>query len=96
VHQILQKIFFYSFPFWDNYGDDLVAMPIVLRLFTLDQHLFWQKQTTIWKLFVFTLFFALFFEEFLPKINTAYTCDRWDYVAYCVGFCIFILDFKKQ
>ena len=69
IHQVLQKILHVSIPILDNYGDDFFAMPFILTIFSIEQRYIWRRinrSLDKFEIFAFTLFFALFFEEFLP------------------------------
>ena len=41
-------------------------------------------------------FFALFFEEFLPKYHNGFTKDYWDYLAYALGSILFYYSNRKE
>lgn len=95
-HQVLQKVFLVEIPFIDAYLDDFLAMPFILSLFLIEQY-FWQRRTTkltTFEVVIFTLIFAIFFEEVVPKFNTNYTKDYWDYAVYSLGSLMFLL-FQK-
>lgn len=88
IHQILQKIFHVSIPILDNYGDDFFAMPFMLTIFSVEQRYIWRsinRPLSAFEIFVFTLAFALFFEELLPQYHQGFTKDYWDYLAYSLG-----------
>ena len=91
LHQLLQKVFLIHIPFIDAYLDDFLAMPFMLFLFLIEQY-FWQRRTnklTAFEILIFTLIFAVFFEEIVPIFNANYTKDYWDYAAYGLGSLVF-------
>ena len=94
IHQAIEKVFLLKIPFLDNYGDDFLALPIVLTIFSFEQHHLWkriQRPLTVVEITVFTIAFAVFFEEILPNFNQNYTKDYWDYLAYGLGSLLFFL-----
>ncbi|MGB0861591.1 MAG: hypothetical protein ACPGXZ_01685 [Saprospiraceae bacterium] len=99
IHQVLQKIFEISIPLFDNYGDDFVGMPIILTIFLVEQRFIWKRVQTNLSLFqvvVFTILFAVFFENILPLFNHNYTADYWDYLAYGLGSWFFFITINKS
>lgn len=99
IHQILQKLMFINIPLWDNYGDDFFAMPFMLSLFSYEQRYVWkllQRSLTGFEIVVFTLIFAIFFEEILPMFNDGFTKDYWDYLAYGLGSLVYYLWEKRS
>lgn len=99
IHQVLQKGFGFSMPFFDNYGDDLVGMPIILTVFLVEQRFIWKriKGNLSWlQITVFTIVFAIFFENILPLFNTNYTTDYWDYLAYGLGSLVFYFTINNK
>jgi hypothetical protein len=97
-HQLLQKVFLIKIPFIDAYLDDFLAMPFMLSLFLIEQY-FWQRRTTkltAFEITIFTIIFAVFFEEIIPKFNANYTKDYWDYLAYGLGSLMFWLWFNRR
>lgn len=98
VHQITQKIFLFKIPLADYYIDDFFAMPFILSLFLLEQH-FWKRRLsnlTSFEIVLFTIFFAVFFEELLPILHTNYTKDYWDYLMYGCGSLLFYNTINKS
>ncbi len=77
----------------NNYVNDFLCMPIVLKIcqYTVqrlksDGNL----QLPIGLAFTLSLFYALYFELVLPKFNTRYTTDWMDVALYGFGFLFFI------
>jgi hypothetical protein len=91
LHQFVQKVWLINLPFIDAYLDDFLAMPFILSLFWIEQ-LFWKRRTTnlsTFEIIIFTVLFAVFFEEIIPKFSINYTKDYWDYLMYGLGSFVF-------
>ena len=91
LHQFVQKVWLINLPFIDAYLDDFLAMPFILSLFWIEQ-LFWKRRTTnlsTFEIIIFTVLFAVFFEEIIPKFSINYTKDYWDYLMYGLGSLVF-------
>ena len=96
LHQLIQKVFFINLPFIDAYLDDFLSIPFMLSLFLIEQ-LFWKRRTTnlsTFEILIFTITFAVFFEEIVPRFNVNYTKDYWDYLAYGLGSLAFYFGIK--
>jgi len=77
----------------NNYLNDLLCMPIVLKIcqyavrqIKSDQNL----QIPVGVAFILTIVYALYFEWLLPKINDRYTADVIDVCLYVIGFVFFV------
>ncbi|CAN0571507.1 unnamed protein product [Ectocarpus sp. 12 AP-2014] len=77
----------------NNYLNDLLCMPIVLkicqyavRFIKKDEHITIPIKIS----FVLTILYALYFELLLPKLNDRYTADFMDVVLYFIGFVFFL------
>ena len=82
-------------PWWmAHYMNDFLCMPIVLflcrsvvRLLRSNHSL----QLPFPLILLLTLYFAFYFEYYLPQVNTRYTADIWDVVLYFLGSIFFYL-----
>jgi hypothetical protein len=90
VNQILEKIFAVFIPIVHSYLDDFLCFPIVLTL-GLAAYRWYNPQykLTAWHIRPVVLFYALYFEWYLPQISTAYTSDIVDVLMYVLGALIF-------
>ena len=98
MHQVLEKILHIPIPILDNYGDDFFAMPFILTIFSMEQRYIWKRidrPLDAFEILAFTIFFALFFEEFLPRYHNGFTKDYWDYLAYGLGSVVFYWSNRK-
>lgn len=98
VHQVFQKVLIINILWADSYLDDFLSMPFILSLFLVEQH-FWKRRTsnlTILEIVIFTIVFAVFFEEIMPQLNAYYTKDYWDYLAYGLGSLVFYFGINKK
>ena len=93
VHQVLQKGLDITFPLFDRYLDNLLAMPIILSLLLVErQYLF--KRGKAYRLstldvVVATVFIALISEIIFPLLSQDFTTDWWDIVFLGLGSLIF-------
>jgi hypothetical protein len=93
VHQILQKGLDITFPLFDRYLDNLLAMPIILSLLLVErQYLF--KRGKSYRLpaldvVIATVFIALVSEIIFPLLSREFTTDWWDIVFLGLGSLIF-------
>ncbi|MFT6148514.1 MAG: hypothetical protein ACJAUH_001196 [Saprospiraceae bacterium] len=97
LHQFVQKVWLINLPFIDAYLDDFLAMPFILSLFWIEQ-LFWKRRTTnlsTFEIIIFTVLFAVFFEEIIPKFSINYTKDYWDYLMYGLGSLVFYFTINR-
>ncbi|MFD0796245.1 hypothetical protein ACFQZJ_02140 [Maribacter chungangensis] len=85
-----------SFPLYhpiNNYLNDLLCMPIVLKLcqyavrsIKRDEHLNIPVKLSV----TVTILYAIYFEVLLPKFNDRYTADFIDVILYFIGLVFFI------
>lgn len=80
------------------YGNDFLCMPIVLslclaalRLIKTTENLYVPMRVVL----ALTIYFALFFEWFMPQISERYTRDFRDVVLYFAGATLFFVLQKK-
>lgn len=98
IHQIIQKTLNINILWIDSYLDDFLAMPFILSIFLMEQH-FWKRRTTnltAFEVLIFTVVFAIFFEEVMPKWNIGYTKDYWDYLIYGLGSLVFYFGINDK
>jgi len=75
-----------------NYYNDFVSIPIVLSI-----SLWFAKRVrhnkdirfSFWQCMLLVAMYSWFFESYLPKINSRYTADVFDVVAYFFGGLMF-------
>ncbi|MEN8006839.1 MAG: hypothetical protein ABFS42_07460 [Candidatus Krumholzibacteriota bacterium] len=75
-----------------GYGDDLLCLPLVLSLALTVRRLAGRpgrRTLPISHGLTAVVFFGVFFEAFLPRIQKAAVGDPWDLFMYLVGFLIF-------
>lgn len=90
---LLQRFNVHIHPLINNYFNDLLCIPIVLKIGLCSVR--YIKSDKRLKLplplqIVVTLLYVVYFEAILPHINDRYTADVWDVVAYLVGLLLFI------
>ena len=85
-------------PFWvNNYVNDLLCMPVVLTICLAAVRFFRKDQTLLLPLSAIlslTLFYAIYFEYYLPTYHPRYTADVLDVVLYFLGAALFFV-FQK-
>lgn len=85
---VLQKQHIVLPTFINNYANDLLCMPLVLGAITFAIRRL--KKNSLFALslvfiLVMTSFYALYFEYYLPQINSRYTADWIDVLLYFSG-----------
>lgn len=99
VHQVLQKGLDITFPMFDRYLDNLLAMPIILSLLLVErQYLF--KRGKAYRLstldvVVATVFIALISEIIFPLLSPKFTTDWWDVAFLALGSLIFYITINQ-
>jgi di/tricarboxylate transporter len=76
----------------NNYFNDLVALPIVLIICLWSVRKLHNKpkfQLSFLQCLMLVLFYIVFFEVYLPKVNTRYTADAIDGGLYLIGGLLF-------
>ncbi|MDT7829884.1 hypothetical protein RQM65_14515 [Pricia sp. S334] len=80
-------------PWWiNNHVNDFLCMPIVLFICQYSVRKLKAEpaiQLSLPLILCVTLYYALFFEYYLPKVNPRYTADFWDVVLYFLGALFF-------
>jgi hypothetical protein len=90
-NQILERVGVFI-PFIHSYLDDLLCMPVTLSIaLFMQQKLAGDSSFTFSKIRVVAvvMFYAIFFELWLPLNSSAYTSDIMDVAAYGVGGMVF-------
>ncbi len=88
VHQILQWGLRISIPFADNYLDPFLFLPIVLGAYLQERRLFLKNESFTldnFQLIGISIILCVVVEVVFPLINTEYTFDLFDFVAYGLG-----------
>lgn len=100
---LLLQLFLYldsPLPNWVvNYVNDFLCMPIVLTICLKAVHLVKKDHTIklgIFPILSLTIFYSVYFEVYLPKVEPRYTADVWDVIMYFLGSILFyILQFRR-
>ena len=90
-----------SLPGWvTSYLNDFLCMPIVLTICLKAVHLIKKDKSIRLDLFTIvslTTFYAVYFEWYLPKVESRYTADYMDVVMYFTGALLFYyLQFQER
>ena len=94
VNYLLEKGFGIFIPFIHAYLDDLLCMPVVLKItLALPHRLINTKPYRLsGKQIIFAVaYFSIVFEVVLPKLNEKHTADVLDVFAYALGAILFYL-----
>lgn len=87
-------------PFWATaYINDFLCMPIVLTTCLFVVHLIKRDRSirlSLFSILSLTIFYAVYFEVVLPRINPRYTADLIDVLMYFSGSLIFYLLQNKS
>lgn len=87
-------------PVWiENYGTDLLCMPIILTLVLVGVRLIKKDDQLVLPLFsilIITIFWSVYFEYYLPQKSDGHTADIWDVVMYTTGSVAFIVWQKMK
>lgn len=95
THQVLQKVFKIEIDFWNNYGDDLIAVPFIASIVLITENrLVYKNNNRVHNfyqlLFIFFLL-SILFEFILPRYDSKYTTDYWDILCYIFGLIVYYL-----
>lgn len=80
------------------YVNDFLCMPIVLGICLAVIRIYKKTETLyvpLTVIFVLTTYFSVYFEWFMPKVNTRYTFDFIDIGLYFLGALLFFRFQKK-
>lgn len=84
-------------PYIHAYLDDLLCFPITLTLGLAAYRWLWPHyQLNKWHIWPLFLFYAFYFEGYLPTKSTLYTRDWADVLAYFIGILIFLKWINPQ
>jgi hypothetical protein len=93
---LLYKVFEqtdYQISFLSNYLEDIIAIPIILKSSLLIINNIHSKfhsfQISRIDIVIFVLVFSMYFEFYLPKVDSRFTADLMDVVCYTLGGIIF-------
>lgn len=94
-HQINEKILRYHLPFFDNYLDDFLCIPLVIYLIGIIEFYLFNKRLKSYRIqtvICIFIFYSLLFEWIAPKYFYFGTADYFDMVMYLFGafFYLFI------
>lgn len=85
---LLQKNSYVLPKLLNNYYNDFASIPIVLSVSLWFAKRIRQNnelQFSFWQCMLFVVMYSWFFENYLPKINSRYTADMFDVLAYFLG-----------
>jgi hypothetical protein len=91
LNQILERAGVFL-PYIHSYLDDLLCMPVTLTIALFLQQKFTRSPAYIFSknhVVVVVIFYAIFFEVWLPKQSAHYTSDPLDAIAYAAGGLVF-------
>lgn len=95
IHQLLQKIINIEIQFWDNYGDDLIAVPFVSSIVLIFENRFIYRRDdrvhNIYQLLFIFIVVSVFFEFILPDKGGNYIADYWDILCYFIGLIMYYI-----
>ncbi len=95
AHQVLQKVFKIEIDFWNNYGDDLIAVPFIASIVLITENRLVYKNNNRMHNFYHLLFIffvlSILFEFILPRYDSKYTTDYWDILCYIFGLIVYYL-----
>jgi hypothetical protein len=99
-HQITQKIFAIKLPWFDNYGDDFLAVPFVAGIVLIAENILIyknheRKHHFLQLAFIFILI-SIVFEFLLPNYSAHYFYDPIDIIYYLLGFLIYYYIKKSR
>ncbi len=100
LHQVTQKVFLLKIKWFDNYGDDLLAVPFVAGIVLIIENQLVYKQHQrkhhfLQLAFIFILI-SLVFEFILPNYSNHYFYDPFDIIYYLIGFLIYYYIKKSR
>lgn len=78
----------YTLPYYiQNYGSNLICMPIILKTIQLILKFAFKKNIRLGYINIIsvTFYFSWYFEYYLPKHDTRYTADPYDVFLYFIG-----------
>src|SRR4051794_32303200 len=90
-NQIIERIGI-VIPWVHSYLDDLLCMPVTLTVALFMQQKFTNSPSYIfskYKIIAVCIFYAVYFEVWLPTIYCRYTSDVLDVIAYATGGLVF-------
>lgn len=99
VHQLMQKVLDIHYPMIDHYLDNLLAMPIILSLLTVERRILFRRNVyrlSILEIIITTVFIVLMAEVVFPLFSKDFTTDWWDVLFYALGSLLFYLTINKR
>lgn len=99
IHLILERGLNWKIPFWDNYGDPIVFMPIFLHFILWEDRFVRKKGTQYilsWKKSLFWwVIISIIVEYFFPKWTDGFTADYLDVLLYGLGTLFFMVFMNR-
>ncbi len=95
THQVLQKVFKIEIDFWNNYGDDLIAVPFIASIVLITENRLVYKNNNrvhnFYQLLFIFFVLSILFEFILPRYDSKYITDYWDIFCYLFGLIVYYL-----
>jgi hypothetical protein len=91
LNQVLERTGVFL-PYVHSYLDDLLCMPVTLTMALFLQQKFMRSPDYVFSknhVAVVVIFYAIFFEVWLPEHSAHYTSDPLDAIAYAAGGLVF-------
>lgn len=100
LHQMTQKVLHLSIAWFDNYGDDLLAVPFVAGIVLIAENLLvykhhQRKHHFLQLVFIF-IAISIVFEFVAPQYSSHYFYDPIDIVYYFIGFITYYFIKKSR
>lgn len=93
AHQLFQKVLNISLPLFDDYLDNLVAMPIILTIFLTEKRMLWGKgnnyKLPVLDIVLLTIYLSFISELVFPFLSNRFTADWLDVGCYVLGSYLF-------
>ncbi len=100
VHQIVQKGLEISFPLFDRYLDNLLAMPVILTLLLAERQWLFKKGSSyklpVLDITIATIYIIIITEVIFPLLSKNFITDWRDIIFYILGSVIFHLTINKS
>ncbi len=100
IHQFIEKGMNIHHKWFDNYFDNLLAMPVILSLFQAEKILLFKKAKTfnlsILEIVIATFYIILITEILFPFLSKNFTGDWADVIFYCTGSLLFFFVNKRE
>ena len=100
LHQLMQKALNITYPFFDTYLNNSLAMPIILTLLLAERRWLFKKgsqyQLPVPDTIVTTVYIIFISEILFPLLSQKFTTDWKDVVFYTIGSFIFYFAINRN